>query len=39
MATHNYGLIKKFPGRTMRCENTRLTESAPEEIDFDQLVE
>lgn len=39
MATHNYVLIKKFPGRTLRCENTRLTESAPEEIDFDQLIE
>ncbi|MFW5753691.1 MAG: cell division ATP-binding protein FtsE [Marinilabiliaceae bacterium] len=39
MATHNYVLIKKFPGRTIRCENTRLTESAPEEIDFDQLIE
>jgi len=39
MATHNYGLIKKFPGRTIRCENTRLTESSPEEIDFDQLIE
>jgi len=39
MATHNYVLIKKFPGRTLRCENTRLTESATEEIDFDQLIE
>ncbi|PWE00045.1 cell division ATP-binding protein FtsE [Marinilabilia rubra] len=39
MATHNYGLIKKFPGRTIRCENTRLTESTQEEIDFDQLIE
>ncbi len=39
MATHNYGLIKKFPGRTIRCENTRLVESAQEEIDFDQLIE
>ncbi len=37
MATHNYNLIKKFPGRTMRCQDTRLTESEPEEIDFDQL--
>jgi cell division transport system ATP-binding protein len=39
MATHNYGLIKKFPGRTIRCENTRLTESRSEEIDFDQRIE
>ncbi len=26
MATHNYGLIEKFPGRTLRCEETRLSE-------------
>lgn len=26
MATHNYGLINKFPGRTLRCEETRLSE-------------
>lgn len=37
MATHNYNLIKKFPGRTMRCQDTRLSESRQEEIDFDQL--
>ncbi len=35
MATHNYNLIKKFPGRTVRCEDTRLIESVQEEIDFD----
>ena len=39
MATHNYGLIKRFHGRTIRCQNTRLSESVTEEIDFDQLVE
>ncbi|MBS2099274.1 cell division ATP-binding protein FtsE [Carboxylicivirga linearis] len=37
MATHNYNLLKKFPGRTIRCEDTRLTESKQEEIDFDLL--
>lgn len=37
MATHNYNLLKKFPGRTIRCEDTRLVESAQEEIDFDLL--
>jgi cell division transport system ATP-binding protein len=38
MATHNYNLIKKFPGRTIRCEDTRLTEAQQEEIDFDQMI-
>lgn len=38
MATHNYNLIKKFPGRTLRCQDTRLTESEPEEIDFNNLL-
>jgi cell division transport system ATP-binding protein len=38
MATHNYNLIKKFPGRTVRCEDTQLSESMPEEIDFDHLI-
>lgn len=38
MATHNYNLIKKFPGRTVRCEDTRLSEMMQEEIDFDQLI-
>ncbi|NPA36116.1 MAG: ATP-binding cassette domain-containing protein [Chlorobi bacterium] len=35
MATHNYNLIKKFPGRTVKCEDTKLTEQEPEEFDFD----
>lgn len=38
MATHNYNLIKKFPGRTLKCEDTRLTEKQQEEIDFDQMI-
>ena len=38
MATHNYNLIKKYPGRTVKCEDTRLTEAQQEEIDFDQLM-
>ncbi|GAO27875.1 cell division ATP-binding protein FtsE [Geofilum rubicundum] len=38
MATHNYNLIKKFPGRTIRCEDTRLSEKHQEEIDFDQMI-
>ena len=37
MATHNYNLIKKFPGRTIRCEDARVCEAKPEVIDFDLL--
>jgi len=39
MATHNYNLIKKFPGRTIRCEDAHVTEPVQEEIDFDQLID
>ncbi|MCL2073978.1 MAG: ATP-binding cassette domain-containing protein [Marinilabiliaceae bacterium] len=35
MATHNYNLIKKFPGRTIRCEDAHVIEPIQEEIDFD----
>ena len=35
MATHNYNLIKKFPGRTIRCEDTRLTEQEQQEFEFE----
>ena len=24
MATHNYGLIQKYPGRILKCENHKL---------------
>ncbi|MFT3738872.1 MAG: ATP-binding cassette domain-containing protein [Breznakibacter sp.] len=34
MATHNHNLIKKFPARTIKCEDARLAETAQEEIDF-----
>lgn len=27
MATHSYGLIRKFPGRVLKCENARLLDS------------
>lgn len=37
MATHNHNLIKKFPARTVKCEDARLTETAQEEIEFDLL--
>ena len=35
MATHNYNLIKKFPGRTVRCEDTRLLEYEQEEFEIE----
>ena len=28
MATHNYSLMEKFPARTLKCENGKLTDSA-----------
>lgn len=34
MATHNYSLIKKYHGRTLRCQDMRLTEIKSQEIDF-----
>ena len=39
MATHNYPLIKKFPARTLRCENNQVMEfeSSTSIIDFDSL--
>lgn len=29
MATHDYSLFESFPARTLRCENTRVTEETP----------
>jgi cell division transport system ATP-binding protein len=40
MATHNYGLLKKFPSKTLKCEKTRIAETEhTAEIDFDSLME
>lgn len=41
MATHNYNLLKKYPARTFKCENTKLFEidGTNPVIDFDKLVE
>lgn len=40
MATHNYGLLKKFPSKTLKCEKNRLIEmEQPAEIDFESLME
>jgi len=27
MSTHKHSLVKKFPARTMRCENGKLTDT------------
>ncbi len=40
MATHNYNLLQKYPARTLKCENGKLTEiDRAEEIDFSLLME
>lgn len=38
MATHNYSLMKKFPARTLKCEDGKLSEiDKNEEINFELL--
>ena len=40
MVTHNYNLLKKYPFRTIKCENEHVTETeALQEIDFTLLME
>ena len=40
MVTHNYNLLKKYPFRTIKCENERITETqASQEIDFTALMD
>ena len=40
MATHNYSLLKKYPMRTLRCENETLTEvEQSQEIDFESFMD
>jgi len=40
MASHNYPLLKKFPARTIKCENGRTAETdQAEEIDFTNLMD
>jgi len=39
MVTHNYNLLKKYPFRTIKCENERVTEvEGIQEIDFSALM-
>jgi cell division transport system ATP-binding protein len=38
VATHNYTILKKFPARTVKCENEKLAEvNRDEEIELDKL--
>jgi cell division transport system ATP-binding protein len=39
MATHNYNLIKRFPSRTLKCENGKLIGANLSEADFDRLIQ
>ncbi len=39
MATHNYNLIKKFPARTLKCEDGALIETNLSEADLDKLIQ
>ena len=40
MVTHNYNLLKKYPFRTIKCENERVIEAETlQEIDFSSLME
>jgi len=39
MATHNYNLIKRFPSRTMKCEDEKLISANLSEADFDKLIQ
>jgi cell division transport system ATP-binding protein len=34
MATHSYGLIKKFPGRVLKCDEGRVLDSAVEKFEL-----
>lgn len=34
MATHSYGLIRKFPARVLKCENSRLLDSKTDEFEL-----
>ncbi len=39
MATHNYTLIKKFPARTVKCEDSRVKDTNLSEADLDRLIQ
>lgn len=39
MATHNYNLIKRFPSRTLKCEEGNLIAANLSEADIDRLIQ
>ena len=39
MATHNYNLIKRFPSRTLKCEDGKLSGANLSEADIDRLIQ
>jgi cell division transport system ATP-binding protein len=39
MATHNYNLIKKFPARTLKCEDEKLEGANLSEAELDRLIQ
>lgn len=39
MATHNYNLIKRFPARTLKCEDEKLTAANLSEAEIDKLIQ
>ena len=39
MATHNYQLIKKFPSRTLKCEDEKLLETNLSEADIERMIQ
>lgn len=38
IATHNYSILKKFPSRTLQCENDTLAETDSASIDFESIM-
>ena len=39
IATHNYNLIKRFPARTIKCEEGKLTAANLSEAEIDKLIQ
>jgi cell division transport system ATP-binding protein len=39
IATHNYNLIKRFPARTLKCEEGKLTGANLSEAEIDKLIQ
>jgi cell division transport system ATP-binding protein len=39
MATHNYNLLKRFPSRTLKCEDGELKPANLSEADIERLIQ